>query len=107
MYEPCYNKKDTDFLHPIIDWRDDDVWAYIEQEGLETCSLYREGFHRVGCVLCPFHREVERDMARFPEITKLWRLGLDRYFDKRIERGTPLKWGTKDKFWHWWIYERG
>jgi phosphoadenosine phosphosulfate reductase len=107
MYEPCYNKPGTDFLHPIIDWTDDDVWNYIQARGLSVCSLYAEGAHRIGCVLCPFHRNVDEEMARHPDITRLWRRGCDRYFDKRIERGTPLQWPTKEAFWYWWIYERG
>ncbi len=107
MYEPCYNKVATDFLHPIIDWTDDDVWGYIRDRNLPSCSLYEGGARRIGCVLCPFHRDVDAEMQRFPGITSLWRAACDRYFDKRIERGTPLQWDTKAAFWHWWLYERG
>ncbi len=107
MYEPCYSKVNTDFLHPMIDWTHDDVKAYIDERSLRVCSLYAEGLKRIGCVPCPFHRDVDAEMARFPEITKLWRMGLDRYFDKRIERGTALQWATKDEFWEWWVHERG
>lgn len=107
MYEPCYRKARTDFLHPIIDWRDDDIWWYIKKHGLDVCGLYAEGIKRLGCVLCPFDRNVNFDINRWPKIANLWRLALDRYFDKRIERGTPLRWPTKEAFWRWWVYERG
>jgi len=38
---------------PIFDWTDEDVWAYIRDRNLPYCSLYDEGFKRLGCIGCP------------------------------------------------------
>ena len=39
---------------PIFTWLEWEIWDYIDDNGLEYCSLYDEGFHRMGCVVCPF-----------------------------------------------------
>jgi len=39
--------------HPIFDWREWEVWEYIEYHNLPYCSLYDEGFSRLGCIVCP------------------------------------------------------
>ena len=115
MYEPCYTQKDTDFLHPIIDWTRSEVWEYAELYQLPYCSLYDEGstapykgngaFKRVGCVLCPYTMaaKTREQIERFPALSKMWRRNLDRYFQKRIDRGTALQWDTEEEFWQWWI----
>ncbi len=115
MYEPCYTLPNTDFLHPILDWTRLEVWEYARLYNLPYCTLYDEGasgpykgdgeFKRVGCVLCPYHgaEQSQQEIVRFPKLAKVWRRSLDRYFQKRIERGTALQWGTEQEFWDWWI----
>ncbi|KKL78849.1 hypothetical protein LCGC14_2020760, partial [marine sediment metagenome] len=51
MVETCRWVKAKSFLHPIIDWTTAEVWEYIKSNNLPYCSLYDEGFHRLGCVL--------------------------------------------------------
>lgn len=95
----------TFWFLPIVDWSSQDVWAYIYERSLKVCSLYKEGFKRLGCVLCPMltANQTKKQIIRFPKIAQCWRLASDRYFDKRIERGTPLSMNSKDEFWEWWI----
>lgn len=45
---------------PIIDWSTEDVWNYIKTNNLRYCSLYDEGFDRIGCVLCPMASKNQR-----------------------------------------------
>lgn len=52
---------------PILNWSDADVWAFIQANNLPYCSLYNEGWKRIGCVGCPMagaHRSEE--FARWP-----------------------------------------
>lgn len=108
-YKPFEEKphqgEGTFWLLPILNWSDGDVWQYIGEHNLVTVALYRNGFKRIGCILCPFHGAIEtkQELQLFPKIAQAWRLASDRYFDKRIERGTPLPYATKDDFWNWWI----
>lgn len=39
---------------PLSIWTDADIWAYIEERGLEVAEIYRQGVERTGCVGCGF-----------------------------------------------------
>jgi phosphoadenosine phosphosulfate reductase len=50
-----YYKKTKQYLYkPIFTWLEWEIWEYIEGNDLLYCSLYDEGFDRLGCVICPF-----------------------------------------------------
>lgn len=104
-YQSQCKYQDTWWFLPIVAWSDGEVWEYINLFNLKICSLYNEDYERLGCILCPYEsaKTTTRNIVRFPKIANCWRRGLDRYFDKRIERGTPLPWKTKGEFWEWWI----
>ena len=38
---------------PIFSWLEWEIWEFIETYKLPYCSLYDEGFSRIGCVICP------------------------------------------------------
>lgn len=111
MVETCYQDTSKRYVNPIVDWTDTDVWEYLKVNNLPYCSLYDEGasgpyagdgdWRRLGCVLCPMTRDVDRQIARWPEIAAAWRRASDRLY----ARGTT---GTKrfpsaDAMWAWWI----
>ena len=54
---------------PIFNWLEWEVWDYIEENNLSYCSLYDEGFSRLGCVVCPFHsyKEHQKYRSRWPK----------------------------------------
>lgn len=105
MFEACYTDPGTFFLHPIIDWSDAEVWEYIKRNNLNYCSLYDEGLQRLGCVLCPFEPPwvTQKSLQRFPRIVANWRRAFDRYYQIRIERGTPLTFASSQEYWEWWL----
>lgn len=39
---------------PIVEWEDKDIWLYILRENIEFNRMYKLGFNRVGCLLCPY-----------------------------------------------------
>lgn len=39
-------------VHPILHFRERDVWEYIEKHHLPYCSLYDKGYRSLGCVPC-------------------------------------------------------
>ena len=47
MVEGC-TKGHKSYVHPIIDWSEDDVWEFHRLRNLPHCVLYDEGWHRVG-----------------------------------------------------------
>ena len=48
-----YKNGDT-IYKPIFFWLSWEIWDHIERYDLPYCSLYDEGFDRLGCVVCPF-----------------------------------------------------
>jgi len=98
MIETCFRKKTRQFLNPIIDWSTTDVWHYIRKNNITYCSLYDEGFKRLGCVLCPMTREVELHKQRWPRLFRAWERAVKATF---IEGRTGYK--TAEEYWQWWL----
>jgi len=92
-------------LCPIIEWSDDEVWEYIRERELPYCSLYDEGFKRLGCVGCPLTPEKMRaELERWPKIAAIWRKGAQARFDYNRERdGENARYTDMEALWEWWI----
>ena len=61
--------------HPIFDWNEADVWDYIEYNNIPYCSLYDEGFSRLGCIVCPWRTNTKSQelwKERYPQYFKLF-----------------------------------
>ena len=57
----------TMLVLPLLFWEDADVWTYVRENRLPLCSLYAEGYQRVGCIGCPLVRGSRlRDFPRWP-----------------------------------------
>lgn len=91
--------------NPIIDWSDEDVWKFIKGNNLPYCSLYDEGWERIGCIGCPMGsiRQREEQFARFPKFAECYK----RSFSKMLERypkDKPPRWKDAEDVFNWWIY---
>jgi len=108
MTELCYNQRKR-FLHPIIDWTEQEVWEYIKERNLPYCKLYDEGFERLGCIMCPMKgtKGMERDAKRWPKFYKAYLRAFDRMLQKRKEKCKKGKgnWGKPEDVMNWWIYQ--
>lgn len=98
MVEHCYRDRSKRYLHVIIDWTTTDVWQHIRRRNIKYCSLYDEGFKRLGCVLCPMRRDIERQMERWPKICRAWERAIKATYD-------PKKVGftSAEEYWQWWL----
>jgi phosphoadenosine phosphosulfate reductase len=107
MFEVCRKDKTKYFLHPIIDWTSNDVWDFIHINNLPYCSLYDEGFKRLGCVLCPMEtaRQTQIELKRWPKIAEAWYQACIRYWERHTE-GTA-RWATAEDMWQWWLSRKG
>lgn len=102
--EFCYRTNKT-LINPIIDFGEDDVWEFIKKHDLPYCSLYDEGFTRLGCVGCPMARR--RGMAqafkRWPHMKKLYIRAFDEMLKERQRRGkNKTQWKTGEEVFEWW-----
>lgn len=98
MVEACYRDTTRQFLNDIIDWTTTDVWQHIQSRNIKYCSLYDEGFKRLGCVLCPMNREVELHMERWPKICRAWERAIKATFDP-----DKLGFANAEEYWQWWL----
>lgn len=81
MVEQCYRTRKT-MVNPIVDWTEEDVWGFLNENNIEHCSLYDEGFKRLGCIGCPLSgsKNMIRDFERWPQYKELY----IRAFEKMI-----------------------
>ena len=56
---------------PIVNFTDVDIWLYILRENIKINPMYKLGFNRTGCLLCPYSSD---------------------YTDLLIEKHYPLHW---------------
>lgn len=70
---PVDNLGNWTIYKPIFSWLEWELWEHIEKYNLPYCSLYDEGFDRIGCVVCPFichgiRGKLKQHMERWPKM---------------------------------------
>lgn len=103
MVEQCMRGGDKRYLHPILDWSDADVWEYVGKYGLTVNPLYAQGYHRIGCLLCPMSRDTERDRHACPRLYEAWHRAVVRCWERRVAEGRPVRQASGEDFWQWWL----
>lgn len=80
----CVNGKDKILISPIIYWSEKDVWEFLNNNNIQHCSLYDEGYTRIGCILCPMaNKKVKiRDIKRFPHVKERWIKTIQKLIDE-------------------------
>ena len=84
IVEMCY-KNHTTLINPIIDWTTAEVWEFIKEYDVPYCSLYDEGFKRLGCIGCPMASKQMREyeFERWPKYKKLYLLAIEKMIANR------------------------
>lgn len=89
---PDFRNKKRQIICPIVEWGERDVWNFIKDRELSYCSLYDEGFTRLGCIGCPLagSKNIRRDFARWRGFENAWRMSFRRMHDNcRRRKVTP------------------
>lgn len=105
--EFCLKDRSKKYVNPIIDWKEEDVWEYIHKYNLDYCSLYDEGFSRIGCLFCPAASKKSRmrEIDRYPKYVNLFIRYFQKLIDIREKTDKPIKnWKTGETFFWWWIH---
>lgn len=82
---------------PIVKWEESDVWMYILWKGLKFNPMYRKGYQRVGCLICPYQSDVTDLMNKeyYPKQVDRWNdILLKNYELKHV--GRRLKWTEEE-----------
>ena len=94
-------------VNPIYEWIDNDVWTYIRGNKIKYNPLYDMGYSRVGCILCPMARRLEkkRDETNFPEIRENYKKAFARMLETRKLQGktTIDCWTDEEAVYRWWM----
>lgn len=101
----CVGGKDNILVSPIIHWTDRDVWNFLNGNKIEYCSLYNEGYKRIGCILCPMsnYKQKLKDTQRFPYVKHKW----IKTIQKLIDDGYINHDFTDAEFgFNWWISDK-
>jgi len=105
--ELCYKGKGKRYVNPILTWTDDDVWNYIKDRNLPYCSLYDEGWHRIGCLMCPFagFKKRQQEADRYPGFKRLFIEAFKRLYIKKKSEGKTslLRLSSGLQMFWWWL----
>ena len=108
--ESCYKDTTKRYLNPIIDWTTNDVWEFIEETKMSYCSLYDEGWRRIGCLFCPMASGKERFAmaAKYPGFTKAFRRAFRKLYQNRKKQGSKAvdRWSNGNEMFDWWLAGR-
>jgi len=114
VYQRHRGRKDgTCISNPILYWTDQDVWRHIRQNEIPYCSLYDEGFDRLGCIGCPMAGKKRLvQFARWPGYERAWKRAFqklwDTYHGALTQRGEVRAidkhgWTCWEDYWAWWL----
>lgn len=98
-------EKSKILISPILNFSNADIWQYIHENNLQYCQLYDLGFDRIGCILCPFGRNIDREIEYFPKIAALWKRACYQIVERWQVEGTGGKHRDKtgEQLFKWWI----
>lgn len=90
-------------VHPMLHWSTADVWEYIRRRNLTYCSLYDEGWKRLGCVFCPFASaaEIARSRIRWPRMFAGLLRAIAYAYPNKPSWNT--RWSSPEQVMEWWL----
>lgn len=103
MVEACFRDSRKFYVRPIIDWSNEDVWEYIHLRGLKYCSLYDEGWKRIGCILCPMNTNRVKECERWPKYKARYIKALDKALISARAKGNTANYKNGQDYFDWWV----
>lgn len=73
--------KGKKMIRVIVDWTETEVWSYLIRNGIPYCSLYDNGYNRIGCIGCPLSKNQIKELEDYPK----YKENYIRAFNKMIE----------------------
>ena len=104
MVEMCYKTHKTVF-NPIIDWSNEEIWEFIKEYNIPYCSLYDEGYKRLGCIGCPMSSHQKEEFERWSKYKNLYLIAFDKMIKNRKENQLKTEWETPEQVMKWWLKE--
>jgi len=95
-------RKNKWYVNPIIDWKEWEVWEYIEENRLPVCELYELSFvSRIGCVGCPmaYFKTRQKELNRYPRFKNMYIKAIQ----KRMDKGFFKEFKDANDVYEWWV----
>ena len=102
LLEHCIPKR-KHICNPIIDWSEETVWRFISEENLPYCSLYDQGYDRLGCIGCPMDTKREKVLSSYPKYKEAYLRAFERMLEERKRKGLKTTWRTPEEVMKWWL----
>jgi phosphoadenosine phosphosulfate reductase len=100
-----HRHKHYPIISPLFYWSNADVWTYIREHDVPYCTLYDQGFSRLGCVGCPMATHRAAEIERWPHIKRQWRAAMEvwwetngKYADGKLARSCA----SFEAVWTWY-----
>lgn len=102
----CISGKESLLISPIIHWTEEDVWEFLNKVmEVPHCSLYDEGWHRIGCIGCPMSSAKQKQIenVRYPHVKRNWIKAIKAirngggYSEENISGGTSERIGCQSE----------
>lgn len=105
LFERCQLQAKT-ICNPIIDFSNDEILDFYQNQCRYSNPLYDLGFKRIGCIGCPMagkKRLVEFEI--FPQYKKMYINAFTRMLEVRKAKGLENKvcWEDGNSVFEWWI----
>ena len=91
-------------INPIVDWTDAEVWEFIHEYEVPYCSLYDQGYKRLGCIGCPM-ANTKQELEDYPKYKNMYLLAFQKMLDDRRSDGLETIWQTPQEVMDWWLKE--
>lgn len=90
-------KKWINFAPICIEWSDEDVWLFLLMNDIPFNNMYRKGFHRVGCLICPFQQDYIDLLTQYyyPKAWERWLNILSKSYETMHAKNN-LKWSLDE-----------
>jgi len=97
-------KRNKQWVSPLLYWASTDIWNYIYSRGLRYCKLYDEGRDRLGCILCPYRNKHRlEDVERFPTYARTAVIVFNWVVKERKRLGRKCTWKDGQEMFDWWL----
>jgi 3'-phosphoadenosine 5'-phosphosulfate sulfotransferase (PAPS reductase)/FAD synthetase len=82
---------------PIVNWKDEDIWLWILHRKSKFNYMYKLGFNRCGCLICPFQSDYIDVLTReyYPLQWSRWEDILEKNYE-RTDVANRLKWTLEE-----------
>jgi len=104
LFEFCGQDSSKHYLHPIIDWTDAEVWEFLHDYNIPHCSLYDEGWERIGCLFCPMARKSKSlHLKKYPRFAATFARMFQKVIGIRKGEGKKCTFDSGQELFRWYI----